>query len=129
MSERPPGFFAYLVDEALLTPEEVTALTVPAAPKSGLLGRMLLRERVVNVHQMARVLRALPSSNRRIGDLIVDFGFATRAQVERVAAKQAPNRQQDAFDLLLNSGLLEEDTLHEAMLDYIREIEPAMTST
>lgn len=112
------GFFSYLVENVFLTAEQASELEACSHRKSGLLGRMLLRHRVVTVRQMSEILRVLPGSGLRVGDVAVAMGFAERERVEHVASMQVFPQQRDKFDRLLE--MLDRDELFEAMLDYIR---------
>ena len=117
-----PGFLDFLVDQYLLTEEEVEQIRTSTASSSGRLGRLLLRERVLNMSQMVRVLRMQRATGKRIGDLAVEMGFASRAAVERVAAMQTVPRE-DAYDMLLTLDAIDREELFEAMLVYLRMID------
>ena len=114
------NFVSYLVEQALLTPTEAREIEASAAESSGLLGRMLLQARVVNIREMSIALRTTHQTGLRIGDQIVELGFATRDEVEAVASRQGGQRL-DRYDLVVRSGLIDDDTLLEAALAYIRE--------
>lgn len=115
-------FLDYLVDSAFLSKEEAQEIETHAEARSSRLGRMLLRERVVTMKQMAEVVRLLPTSGQRIGDLVVSLGFATRRDVERVAARQ-PTGRSDRYDLLLEQGVLDREELLEAMVSFLRQLD------
>ena len=121
-------FFSYLVEQAFLDADERNTIVAQASARSGLLGRMLLQERIVNLRQMLAALHAANESGMRIGDQIVELGFATRAQVEAVASRQTQPRL-DRYDLLIRSELIDEDTLLEVALAYIRACDHHFAAT
>ncbi|MBX2797218.1 MAG: hypothetical protein KTR31_06120 [Myxococcales bacterium] len=113
-------FVAYLVEQALLTPEEAADFEVRSANSSGLLGRVLIRNGVVNLGQMSDALRAAKLTGNRIGDQLVKMGLVSREQVEAAVSQQGASRL-DRYDLVVQSGLIDEDTLLEAAIAYIRD--------
>lgn len=52
------------------------------------LGALLMRDGALTVEQLEAALREKETSGKRLGEILVDFGFATRAQVARVLAEQ-----------------------------------------
>lgn len=58
-------------------------------PPNARLGQMLLRTRAVSVAQLQECLQQQDRTLRRLGEILVDFGYATKAQVAEAARQQA----------------------------------------
>ena len=124
----PGSFVDFLVDQCLLLPDEAADLRENAALKSGRLGQMLLRQRVVNMRQMVEVLvtQAHHTGDKpRVGDLVVSMGFASRERVEAVASRQG-DRRDDVYTLLQQADhLIDRDALVEAVFAFLRRLDDA----
>lgn len=118
---RPVAFLYYLVERGLLEREEVEEVIDAAAKSSQRLGRLLLRKKLVTLRQMVELLdRQACEPGRRLGELAVEAGYCTEAQLESMLKEQKGHVGQHPLDHLILSGRLSQQALMEALVSYVK---------
>lgn len=123
MCEENAGFWKYVLDHSLLSADEILALQ--GCCKSGgiLLGQQLLKDRILTVTQIMRILdlQAL-EPKLRVGELAIREGMLDEVQLEAALAKQKSSTPHPA-ELILKEGALRRPDLLEALIGYVKQLE------
>ena len=117
------GFCRYLVDQGLLSEEDVERLEAGSRERGMRLGQLLLKDRALSLKQVLTVLeRQEDEPGRLFGELAVDEGLLSREQLEQALVRQRISRPHPA-EVILEMGALEPRALLEALISYAKILE------
>ncbi len=88
-------------------------------------GVLALREEYITVEQLEKALthQASCGAEQRIGQIMLDRGFMTQAQVDEVLAMQNASAENQA-ELIVDIGLMDPDKLEQALEEYRKLVSP-----
>ena len=117
------AIFAYLLAEDLLTPEDVRELTRKSRSDCMPLGQVLVRHRVITIHQLMKVLALQDDDPKaRIGELCLRHKFCDEEQLEAALALQGRSAPHGLVVLINELGTSNADMI-AALGNYVSGIE------
>ncbi len=121
--EETAGFWKYALEHSLLSADEIMALQGSCRSGGVLLGQQLLKDRILTVAQIMKVLDLQAIEPEiKIGELAIREGMLDQAQLEAALAKQKSSTPHPA-ELILKEGALRREDLLEALIGYIKRLE------
>ena len=120
---RARQFVDFLVEQGLLELDEQQALIADAQQRQDLLGHVMLKERILSLRQMCKLLRIQANEpGLQIGPLAVREGMISQGTLEAVVRFQARTTQHPV-DTLVVSERLSQAELMAALVDYVKRVD------
>ena len=112
--ERQKRFGTFLIEEKLVTSQQVFKALVQQKSLDTSIGQMASDQAMLSYSQIIEILNAHPGFSQLFGEIAIQFGYLTPEQVKELSKIQMSQRP-PLGDILVQMGVLNQETMESTL--------------